>query len=74
MAIPPKLGTEEVCEVLLFGTAIRNFLFAISTIDGMRKKVIPAANPKQSNSLRSITESANIGGGLYHKSKNNYLK
>ena len=65
IAIPPKLGTEEVWDVLLFGTATNDFVLAISTMEGIRKNVIPAANPKQSRIFRSITEKLSIRLILY---------
>jgi hypothetical protein len=54
MAIPPRFGTEFICDPLFPGTAYNDFTCAISTIDGIRKKVIPAANPKVRIILRSI--------------------
>jgi len=56
MAIPPRFGMDFVCEVRLSGSATSDFFLAISTMEGIRKNVIPAAKIKQSMILRSIEE------------------
>jgi hypothetical protein len=60
MAIPPRLGMDFLCEVLGPGSATRNFFRAISTMEGIRKNVIPPAKEKHNRIRRSIVVRWNI--------------
>jgi hypothetical protein len=69
IAMPPRFGIDLPWDVLTLGSATNDFRVAISTIEGIRKKVIPAAKPKQRKSLNSITERWNMVVGFEY-----YLK
>ena len=64
MAIPPRLGVDFRWEVLIPGSANNDFFRAISTMEGIRKNVIPPAKVKHSKILRSIVVRFNMGYDL----------
>jgi hypothetical protein len=52
IAIPPRVGVELKCDVLLLGVAQRSFNLEIFTTDGMTNQVTPNAikNPSRISS------------------------
>ena len=51
IAIPPRFGVTEICDVRLLGTEHRFLALAIVTIEGMVNQVIPKAS-KNPRSIR----------------------